>query len=420
MAWTASRDNIHTPFYFERADGSYSWDNRILYWYGIKDLEGMGAFIKEMIKIDAKSLFSSPHASKPDIKILKATRRDFSTFTRSRCDANMNFTCIKTLNGGKRQYSTSTGPKRIGIIGARGHTGQELIKLIDANPDMELAYVSSRELAGQSCVYYKKSQVMYSALSPSDCAKLTDVDLWVLALPNGICKPFVAALDGTNAILLDLSADYRFDSGWLYGLPELYSTRSLYKKSPAKKISNPGCYATASQLALAPLHKLINARPSLFGVSGYSGAGTTPSRNNDLSVLKDNLIPYKLMGHIHEREVGHHSGTKVNFMPHVAPYFSGISLTCTIPLSQTLSSADIYKLFHDFYAGEALIRVGEAMPEVKTNSGRHFAQIGGFFSDEKRVAFVVTIDNLLKGAATQAMQNMNLALGIDEMKGIPL
>jgi N-acetyl-gamma-glutamyl-phosphate reductase / acetylglutamate kinase len=201
MAWTSSKNNVHASFYFERADGSYRWADRTLFWYGVKDIGNLGVFIKEMMGLDKTSLFLQNSAGHV------VGKREYSTYARSNSVSYM-------LNQ-KRSYATSEAPKRIGIIGARGHTGQELIRLIDSHPQMELAYVSSRELVGQSCIYYRKSQVLYSSLAPSDVAKIDDVDLWVLALPNKICKPFVEALKDSKTILVDLSADFRFDSTWL-------------------------------------------------------------------------------------------------------------------------------------------------------------------------------------------------------------
>jgi N-acetyl-gamma-glutamyl-phosphate reductase/acetylglutamate kinase len=384
MAWIATNNNPFNAFYYSKSGGSFNFDGGVLFWYGVKDVESLSGFIKE--RITRKSMFSP---------------------------------------GSVRNFSTSThyrAKKRIGIIGARGHTGMELIKLIDNNESMELACVSSRELVGQSCQYYTKSEVIYTSLAPHSLAERNDVDLWVMALPNKICKPFVDALDGSNSSIVDLSADYRFDKTWLYGLPELYSTRKTYQESSQKRISNPGCYATACQLAIAPLKSYIKGMPHMFGVSGYSGAGTNPSRNNDLKILKDNLIPYALTGHIHEREVSYKSGTNIAFMPHVGQFFRGISMTCSIPLEIPMSSSEAKDIFMKYYEGEALVKIQNEIPEVRDISDKHYGCIGGFKSSDSsnRIVVVVNIDNLLKGAATQAMQNMNLSLGLNEFSGIPI
>lgn len=400
LAWIEPKDDAFKQFYFERADGSYTYKDRTLFWYGSQDLESMEDFIQGMLKMDTRdTIFSSASSMKGNI--------------------------LKTQS---RHHSTSAKSKRIGIIGARGFTGQELIKLIDSNPHTELAYVSSRELSGTTCIHYTKSQVLYSSLSPADIATMDDVDCWVMALPNKICRPFVDALCKRKRVptILDLSADYRFDSQWTYGLPELYQTRDKYRAESNYLISNPGCYATASQLALAPLYaeKLVGAKPTLFGVSGYSGAGTNPSRKNDPKELNNNLMLYALVDHIHEKEISYHLKSELSegvaFIPAVGQFFSGINVAASVPLSKSVDSLTISKLYKDFYRTEKLVRVIDDIPEVKNIAGKHHVEIGGFAvsSVGNRVVIVSTIDNLLKGAATQAMQNMNLAMHLPEYSGI--
>src|SRR5690606_38726852 len=118
-----------------------------------------------------------------------------------------------------------------------------------------------------------------------------------------------------KSVIVDLSADFRFDDKWTYGLPELVPRENIAK---ATRISNPGCYATAAQLAIAPLVPYLGGQPTVFGVSGYSGAGTKPSPKNDVKQLTDNLIPYSLTDHIHEREISAQLGVEVAFIPYVA------------------------------------------------------------------------------------------------------
>jgi N-acetyl-gamma-glutamyl-phosphate reductase len=253
-------------------------------------------------------------------------------------------------------------------------------------------------------------------LGPADVAN-RDVDAVVLALPNGLAAPYVAALRQDAPVVVDLSADYRFDEGWAYGLPEL----GREPLRGAKRISNPGCYATGAQLGLAPALELCMAAPHVFGVSGYSGAGTTPSDKNDPEKLRDNLMPYALAGHLHEREVSHRLGREVFFTPHVAPFFRGITLTISLPLSAPVSRAELLARYRAAYDGEPLVEVSEGVPLVRDAACGHGVAIGGFALDEagRRAVVVVTLDNLLKGAATQALQNLNLAFGEDELRGVP-
>jgi N-acetyl-gamma-glutamyl-phosphate reductase len=312
-------------------------------------------------------------------------------------------------------------PKTIGIVGARGHTGAELIKLVARHRGLELAFVSSRELDGQRVsdhVTEFGGDLRYENLSHEAVAHQR-ADAVVLALPNGKAGEIVAAIDAEkpDTVIVDLSADHRFDDRWYYGLPEL--TRANYKGQ--RRISNPGCYATAMQLAIAPLKSELVAPPACFGVSGYSGAGTTPSDKNDPDKLRDNLIPYALVDHVHEREVTRQLGVPVEFMPHVAPHFRGITMTVNLWLQHATTRDALKARYAEFYAGEPLLRIVDEAPWVSAIAGRHHAEIGGFAvaPGGKRAVIVATLDNLLKGAATQALQNLNLALGFDEMEAIP-
>ena len=315
-----------------------------------------------------------------------------------------------------------TTRKSIGIVGARGHTGTELIRLVAAHPQLELAFVSSRELDGQPVADHVDAfhgPLRYQSLDPAAVAA-RGADVVVLALPNGKAAPFVEAIDATrpDTLVVDLSADYRFDPGWYYGLPEI--TRGRY--AGQRRISNPGCYATAMQLAIWPMLDQLAGPPQCFGVSGYSGAGTTPSDRNNPELLRDNLMPYALVDHLHEREVSTRLGVPVEFMPHVAPHFRGITLTANLWLREPLTVDQVRARYEQRYAGEPLVDVIDQAPWVSRIAGRHGVEIGGFAvaPGGKRLVVVATEDNLLKGAATQAMQNINIALGLGEFTSIPL
>jgi N-acetyl-gamma-glutamyl-phosphate reductase len=311
--------------------------------------------------------------------------------------------------------------KSIGIVGARGFAGAELIRLVAQHPGLELAFVSSRELCEQRVATHVAEyagELRYENLdSAAIAAKHTDAV--VLALPNSMAAPYVAAIDALNpqCVIVDLSADYRFDAAWYYGLPEL--TRDHH--GGQRRISNPGCYATAMQLAIAPLKDQLAAPPACFGVSGYSGAGTTPSERNDPEKLRDNLMAYALVDHTHEREVTKHLGLPVEFMPHVAPHFRGITMTVNLWLTEPTNAESVKRHYLQRYADERLVRIADEAPWVSRIANRHHVEIGGFSvaPGGKRVVLVATLDNLLKGAATQAMQNLNLALGFAELEAIP-
>jgi len=312
-------------------------------------------------------------------------------------------------------------PLRIGLIGARGHVGSELIRLLAAHPRFAIGLVSSRERVGQRLDAHEagyRGDLTYVAYGP-EAAAAQGMDALVLALPNGMAAPFVAAIDAQapDTVLVDLSADYRFDAHWQYGLPE----RSRVGAAQARRISNPGCYATAMQLAIAPMLGELIGPVQCFGVSGYSGAGTTPSDRNDPEKLRDNLMPYALTGHLHEREATCHLAHPVEFMPHVAPHFRGLSITANLHLRAACTRAAVLARYRAAYAEEPQVRVLDAAPWVSAVAGQHHVEVGGFTvsADGRRLVLVATLDNLLKGAATQALQNLNLAFGLLETMGIP-
>jgi len=330
---------------------------------------------------------------------------------------------------------------KVGLLGARGYVGREVVKLIAQHPRLDLAIASSRALIGKSVAKeFNVSGVdpnfKFETLEGTDVEKhplAKDIDVWVLALPNGLAPKWIDPLNrvgknannGSGALMIDLGADFRFTDEWTYGLPERKGARE--KLRGARKIANPGCYATGAQAALMPLihHKLVADIPHIFGLSGYSGAGTTPSDKNNPLVLRDNIIPYALVKHMHEREVTRHCEQRVAFMPHVAPFFQGIALTVSAHLNKDFASTkDIAAMYEEFYKGEPLIKVvpGSEPPRVRDIMTQHHVALGGFTWDEKnrRLAIHSTIDNLLKGAATQAIQNINIALGFDELAGLNL
>lgn len=310
----------------------------------------------------------------------------------------------------------------INLVGGRGYTGSELLRLIARHPKMDLGVASSRSHAGQSinstCDGWPDDGRTFTQLDPDGIAAFP-ADAWILALPNGLASQWVKVIQAAfpDSIILDLSADYRFDEEWTYGLPERFRDQIRH----TKLIANPGCYATGSQLGLLPLADRLVSAPVVFGVSGYSGAGKTPSPRNDPDVLRDNLIPYALSGHMHEKEISHQLHTAVRFMPHVAAFFRGISLTIAFELDYATTADELEQLFQQTYAGEARLKVAREIPQVSAVQGTPDVHIGGFTIDARNPAHggvVVVLDNLLKGAASQAVQNLNLALGLDENSGI--
>lgn len=411
LIWKIKETDENAAWHFSRSEGSLLENGEYIFWYGVGDVNEVANMVGSLGGRLASKSRAAPIGA-----------RAFSTFARRPTPAAAGMG-NKGL-GLARGYASSTKPAKVALIGARGYTGQALIDLINNHPSLELSHVSSRELEGKNLEGYTKSAIQYVNLSTEHVKKMAgtgEVDAWVMALPNGVCKPFVDAVEAGKGddLIVDLSADYRFENDWAYGLPELSGRETL---ATSKRISNPGCYATAAQIAIAPLLEFVEGQPTVFGVSGYSGAGTKPSPKNDVKQLADNLMPYSLTGHLHEKEVSTHLGTSVAFIPHVSQWFQGITCTVNIPLKKAMTARDIRNIFQDRYAGEKLIKVTGDIPLVKDISGKHHVSVGGFGVDStgKRVVVCVTIDNLLKGAATQCIQNLNVALGYDEYAGIPL
>ena len=307
---------------------------------------------------------------------------------------------------------------RLALIGARGYTGREFLGLLAKHPEIELALAASNAQAGQPIIDevpdWPQADQNFVALAPDE-VETVDAGVWVLAVPNGQSPPWVQAIARRHpeALILDLGADYRFDPDWVYGLTEF--NRAALKG--ARRISNPGCYATGAQFGLLPLRDQLMGPPVIFGVSGYSGAGRTPSARNDPERLRDNLIPYALTGHVHEQEIGR----PVRFHPHVAAFFRGITLTIAVDLGAPVTAESLQEEFQARYRDEPLVRVQVEIPEIPALNPRTGICIGGFSVDPRdahRASFVVVLDNLLKGAASQALQNINLALGLEELAGI--
>jgi len=300
----------------------------------------------------------------------------------------------------------------IGVIGARGYAGAELIRLIESHPNLSLAYAASRSLVGQSVPGTVSAVYQDSAL---DGIGAIPADAVVLAVPDGAAREYAERL--TDRIVVDLSSDHRFDDAWVYGLSEINRERI----AGSKRISNPGCYATALQLAAHPLLSIVEGPIHAFGVSGYSGAGTTPSERNDPDLLAGGVTPYKLVGHTHEREATHQLGHPVRFTPHVAPFFRGITLTLQATSARPVTEDDLLGLYQRAYGGEGMVELlGSRVPRVQEIAEQNGARIGGVTvgADGRSIAAVCVIDNLLKGASAQAIQNLNLSLGLPMNTGL--
>jgi N-acetyl-gamma-glutamyl-phosphate reductase common form len=305
--------------------------------------------------------------------------------------------------------------KTIGLLGGRGYVGQEIIKLLVNHKYLNITSIFSSSKAGQSVPLNVGNELLYQDLS-LDKIVLFDEDAFILALPNNESQNYVDLIHRHNpqAIIIDLSADHRFDQAWEYRVPELSETVQ------STKISNPGCYASAMQFMLAPLKNILAGPVHLYGISGYSGAGATPNSRNDQEALQDSILPYSLVSHLHEKEVKAHSYPEILFTPHVGNFFRGIMMTGNFILSQSMSADEIYNLFVNHYQSEQLICIQPELPKLQDVQNTSNVIMGGFAVDQEihRLTFCCALDNLLKGAATQTVQNLNSAFGWDDNLGI--
>jgi len=318
---------------------------------------------------------------------------------------------------------------KAGIIGASGYAGYELIKILKKHPKADLAILNSRTYAGKTVksVYkdFKDSKLKFTNASLNDINKL---DIVFLAVPNTVAMSLVPKL---KCKVIDLGADYRFKDAKVYekvykakhkdnktksvyGLPELFKE----KIKKAKVIGNPGCYATASILAALPIQK--HCKYIIFDCkSGYSGAGIKKSYVTDPKNYINNIIPYKLINHRHKSEIEQFIKTKISFTPHVLPLFRGLMCTMHVILNKNISSNKIKAIYKNYYKNQPFVKIVDKTPELHDTQNNNYCYIGGFeIDDNNQLVVVSTIDNLLKGASGQAVQNMNLMFGFEEKEGL--
>lgn len=321
--------------------------------------------------------------------------------------------------------------KTVGIIGASGYTGYELIKLIKKHPKLELLVLNSQSYGGKNVKELYPdfdSDDSFTNYSIDEINKM-ELDCLFLCVPHTKAFSIVPKLKCKK--IVDLSADYRFKkvekyeevykvkhvggSKGVYGLPELFKS----KISKAKLVANPGCYATVMLLVGLPIHKL--AKNMIFDCkSGYSGAGKSSAFAKDHNTIKDNIVAYKLSDHRHIPEVEQFLKSKLSFTPHVIDAFQGMMCTAHIILKKSVKKEEIIKLFENYYEKEPFVKIiKDKIPEIKDVAGTNYCHIGGFDIDSNnQLVIVAVIDNLLKGASGQAIQNMNLMYGFDEKEGL--
>jgi len=339
-------------------------------------------------------------------------------------------------------------PRHIAVIGVTGYTGFELATLLLRHPGIAKPAFYVRETNGAHCLSEMFPQLRgwgEASLKPLSLEAIanTSAGTAFLATPHEVSAELAPKLLDAGLRVIDLSGAFRFASAdtyssWyklptphasrlgeaVYGLPELYAERI----KTAKLIANPGCYATSVILALRPLQEaglLADGHTVVCDCkSGASGAGKEPRRDLQFVEVDGNFRAYNLFTHRHTPEILEHTGlpeSRVVFSTHLLPIPRGILSSIYLTLAKPQTPQDIESLFRKFYAGRSLIRIHSAgtLPEVQHIIKTNFCDIGfALHADGKRLVVVSCLDNLGKGAAGQAVQNLNLTLGLDERSGL--
>ncbi|OCA80043.1 N-acetyl-gamma-glutamyl-phosphate reductase [Chryseobacterium contaminans] len=314
--------------------------------------------------------------------------------------------------------------KTVGIVGANGYTGSELIRLLAFHPHVTLSFLYSRSNSGTriSDLYPDLTTVCEQVLTD----KAEEVDILFLCLPHKESQNWLTQNPvKEETLVIDLGNDFRLDGNFenrnfIYGLPEI----NKKQLSGSKSIANPGCFATAIQLALLPLAgKEILDEVFTTGITGSTGAGQSLQATTHFTWRNDNISAYKTLTHQHVDEIlqqivlFNHKNVSLNFVPWRGDFARGIFTSSTVKTDLELT--DIYQLYRDFYAEAPFVTVSEKAIDLKqvVNTNRCVIQI----EKSGNVAVIHSaIDNLLKGASGQAVQNMNIAMGWEENTGLNL
>lgn len=337
---------------------------------------------------------------------------------------------------------------KAGIIGATGYAGAELVRLLLQREDVEIVWYGSRSYAGEdfASIYRSVSHVSHPVCKDDDMTALADMaDVIFTATPQGFCASHITEEILSKAKVIDLSADFRIkDVGiyeqWyqlqhaspqfieeaVYGLPEI--NREKIKK--ARLIANPGCYPTCSFLTLYPLVKegLIDANTIIIDAkSGTSGAGRSAKVPSLYCEVNESMKPYGVASHRHtpeiEEQLSYAAGgpVTISFTPHLVPMNRGILVTAYASLLKKMTAEEVKAVYQTYYGNEYFVRVMELgqVPQTRWVEGSNFADIA-FQLDSRtgRIVMMGAIDNMVKGAAGQAMQNMNLMFGLPENMGL--
>ncbi len=325
---------------------------------------------------------------------------------------------------------------RVAVIGATGYGGSEIVRLLENHPVAKVTTVTSSRNPGkllrEECPWLGSDLVLARFNAES-----LNVDVVFLAQENGFAMQHVPSL---KARVIDLSADYRLKDvavyeatygkkhldgdglkNAVYGLPELVPVTQI---ATARIIANPGCYPTATLLGLMPLFNagLVSGVPVVDAKSGVSGAGRARTETDYMfAEVTGGFRAYTPIGHRHTPEIEQMAGVPIRFTPHLIPAARGIHVTSHVPLNRTVTRAELSDLYRSTYQSRRFVNILEALPTTKQVTGSNRCDIRVDFDERTQMAVICSvIDNLVKGAAGQAIQNMNLMLSLPETTGLPI
>lgn len=327
---------------------------------------------------------------------------------------------------------------KVGILGVSGYTGLELVKLILAHPHFELSYAGASSESRLSELFPQLRGVFDLAVEVADISQIKKrCELVFTALPHMQSMKYIKELR-EHVKIVDLSADYRislenFEANYgehtdakglesaVYSVPELHR----HSLKNCLLVANPGCYPTASLLALAPFAKMIDEKAGVFidAKSGVSGAGKSLKASSHFISVDENANAYSPLTHRHAAEIKEHldalGGTgDVLFVPHLLPLNRGMLASVYITLKEQFSQINPLDVLNDFYHNESFIRICHEPPQIKNVAGTHFADLSAYKSGDK-IVVLSAIDNLLRGASSQALANANIICGFDESLALP-
>jgi N-acetyl-gamma-glutamyl-phosphate reductase len=337
-------------------------------------------------------------------------------------------------------------PVDIAVLGGSGYSGAELLRLLSAHPQVRVSFIGAHESVGQTVedVFPHLTPYADRTFEPIDALDPLAAPFVFTALPAGTAAHIVPGLVEAGTRIIDLSGDFRLppeDYGHWYGFDHpspawldkaIYGLTELHRDevAGAALVANPGCYPTPVILGLAPLLAggLVAPAPIIVdGKSGISGAGKTPTPQSHFASLDGSVQAYRVGRHQHtpemERSLTEAAGEPVilTFVPHLVPLVRGIVTTAYAPLTGRASAEDLTAALRDAYAGEPFVRVlpPGSVPDPKRVAGTNVCEVGAAVDSHAGLAVVIgAIDNLGKGAAGQAVQNLNVMLGVDETTGL--